>query len=79
MRSTCDEHFAERGYVARKLPYTLVKGGLFVLDLALSSQATGVTADRNSNVRAQAVNYFNTSTMNYLNQKTLTKINLHKF
>lgn len=66
-------------YVARKLPYTLVKGGLFVVDLTLSSQATGVTADRNSNVRARAVNYFKTSTMNYLNQKTLTKINLHKF
>ena len=45
-------------FIARKLPYTAVKGAVFILDIALSSEGAGAGSDRASNERADAVNYF---------------------
>jgi hypothetical protein len=50
-----------------------------LFDAYLSSQNLGVGSDRASRVRADAVNYFKTTTVNYITPATLFNINLHKF
>lgn len=66
-------------FIAKKLPYTLVKGSVFTLDLALNSQSAGVASDIASNKRASAVNYFKTRTNNYIDNDVLFRIKQHKF
>jgi hypothetical protein len=66
-------------FITRKLPYTFVKGSVFALDLFLSSEGAGAGSDIASNVRANAVNYFNLRTKNYIDNDVLLRIKLHKF
>ncbi|MEO8255555.1 MAG: hypothetical protein ABI554_14340, partial [Flavobacterium sp.] len=49
-----------------------------LFDAYLSSWEMGAGSDRSSHDRANAVNFFKTTTINFLNQETLFKINLHK-
>lgn len=66
-------------FITKKLPYTLVKGSVFTLDLVLSSQTAGIGSDRVSNVRADAVYYFNKRTKSYIDNEVLFRIKNHKF
>jgi RHS repeat-associated protein len=50
-----------------------------LFDAYLSSQDLGVGSDRTSHIRADAVNYFKTVTIDYITPTTLFNINLHKF
>ena len=55
------------------------KTALTLFDVYMSSQSLGVGSDRATHLRANAVNYFKTNTVNYITPATLFSINLHKF
>ncbi len=65
------ENYFVKGLVSRT-SYTL-------FDAYISSQDMGLGSDKTSHVRADAVNYFKTTTANYITPTTLFNINLHKF
>lgn len=65
--------------VQDKMPKNILTKTLFRgIDLYLSSENMGVGSDRASNIRADAVKYFKTKTINYLDIETLIKISLYK-
>lgn len=65
----------QRGIPKNILTKTAFRG----IDIYLNSIDAGTGSDRVSNVRANAVNYFKTSTINYINPATLFNINTHTF
>ena len=63
-----------------KLPKNILTKVAFTgLDLYLSSENLNVGADRASNARAEAVDYFKTTTKKMINNETLFLISMHKF
>ena len=66
--------------VQNKMPKNiLTKTAFKALDIYLSSEGAGAGSDRASHARADAVNYFKTTTINNITPATLFNISLHKF